>query len=87
MKTLAQMLLMKSYQSPARLMGFREWCEKVYEPSKQFRLQRALLDPKKEETLAPNLISTGAINGGEEVEGRRSSPTPGPTGGAISSVV
>ena len=87
MKTLAQMLLAESKQSPTRLMGFREWCEKVDEPSKELRLQRALLDPTKGETLAPNLISTGAINGGEEVEGRRSSPTPSPTGGAISPVV
>jgi len=23
-----------------RLMGFREWCDKVYEPSKQMRLER-----------------------------------------------
>ena len=80
MKTLAEMLLMKSRQSPTRLMGFREWCEKVYEPSKQFRLQRALLELKKRDKLAPNLISTGAINGGEEVEGRRGSPAPRSTG-------
>jgi len=45
MKTLAEMLLMKSYQSPTRLMGFREWCEKVYEPSKRMREERwALLN-------------------------------------------
>jgi hypothetical protein len=23
-----------------RIMGFREWCDKVYEPSKQMRLER-----------------------------------------------
>ena len=45
MKTLAEMLLMKSRQSPTRLMGFREWCEKVYEPSKRMREERwALLN-------------------------------------------
>ena len=44
MKTLAQMLLAESKQSPTRLMGFREWCEKVYEPSKELRLQWALLN-------------------------------------------
>ena len=40
MKTLAEMLLRKSRQSPTRLMGFREWCEKVYEPSKRMREER-----------------------------------------------
>ena len=40
MKTLAEMLRAKSYQSPSRLMGFREWCEKVYEPSKRMREER-----------------------------------------------
>ena len=45
MKTLAQMLLIKSKQSPVRLMGFCEWCEKVYEPSKRMRAElRALLN-------------------------------------------
>ena len=43
MKTIAQMLLMKSKQSPARLMGFREWCDKVYEPSKRMREERLAL--------------------------------------------
>ena len=80
MKTLAERVLMKAHQSPARLLGFREWCEKVNEPSKQFRLQRALLELKKADKLAPNLISKGAINGGEEVEGRRGSPAPRSTG-------
>ena len=47
MKTLAQMLLAKSYQSPTRLMGFREWCEKVYEPSKELRLQWAILEAQR----------------------------------------
>ena len=45
MKTVAQMLLMKAHQSPTRLLGFREWCEKVYEPSKRLREERwALLN-------------------------------------------
>ena len=43
MKTLAQMLLMKSKQSPTRLMGFCEWCEKVYEPSTRMREERRAL--------------------------------------------
>ena len=43
MKTLAQMLLIKSKQSPVRLMGFREWCEKVYEPSMMLREERRLM--------------------------------------------
>ena len=43
MKTLAQMLLIKSKQSPTRLMGFREWCEKIYEPSMLLREERRLL--------------------------------------------
>ena len=43
MKTLAQMLLMKSKQSPTRLMGFCEWCEKVYEPSMMLREERRLM--------------------------------------------
>jgi len=47
MKTLAQMLLAESKQSPTRLMGFREWCEKVYEPSKRMREERlALLEAR-----------------------------------------
>jgi len=87
MKTLAEMLRAKSYQSPTRLMGFREWCQKVWEPSKRFRLQRALLELKKRDKLVPNLISTGALNGGEEMEGRRGSSPPFPIGRTISSVV
>ena len=43
MKTVAQMLLTKSKQPAVRLMGFREWCEKVYEPSKRMREERRAL--------------------------------------------
>ena len=43
MRTLAQTLLIKSEQSPVRLMGFREWCEKVYEPSMMLREERRLM--------------------------------------------
>ena len=43
MKTVAQMLLTKSKQPTVRLMGFREWCEKVYEPSKRMREERRAL--------------------------------------------
>jgi len=43
MKTVAQMLLIKSKQSPVRLMGFREWCEKVCEPSMLLREERRLM--------------------------------------------
>ena len=43
MITLAEMLLIKFQHPPARLMGFREWCEKVYEPSKRMREERRAL--------------------------------------------
>ena len=43
MKTLAQMLLIKSKQSPVRLMGVREWCDKVYDPSMLLREERRLM--------------------------------------------
>ena len=47
MKTLAQMLLAKSQHPPARLLGFREWCDKVYEPSKRMREERlAMLEAR-----------------------------------------
>jgi hypothetical protein len=32
--------LNKPLSSPRRLMGFREWCEKVWEPSKRMREER-----------------------------------------------
>jgi hypothetical protein len=34
-------------KKPKRLMGFKEWCEKVYEPSKRMRQERlALLEAR-----------------------------------------
>ena len=56
MKTLAEMLLMKSYQSPTRLMGFREWCEKVYEPSKRMRAERRALLNKQTLNKDPGTV-------------------------------
>ena len=43
MKTVAQMLLAKSKQPKIRLLGFREWCEGVWEPSKRMREKRRAL--------------------------------------------
>ena len=56
MKTLAQMLLIKSKQSPVRLMGFREWCEKVYEPSKRMRAERRALLNKQTLNKDPGTV-------------------------------
>ena len=56
MRTFAQMLLAKSKQSPARLMGFREWCEKVYEPSKRMREERRALLNKQTLNKDPGIV-------------------------------
>jgi len=56
MRTLAQMLLIKSKQSPVRLMGFCEWCEKVYEPSKRMREERRALLNKQTLNKDPGTV-------------------------------
>ena len=38
--TLKNKKLKVSTRPVRRLMGFREWCDKVYEPSKRMRLER-----------------------------------------------
>ena len=70
-----------------RLMGFKEWCETVWEPSKQLTAKGALLDPKNSDKLAPADLVAGAGNGGQKMERRRGAPPPRPTGRAISPVV
>lgn len=37
--------LNKPLSAPRRLMGFREWCEKVWEPSKLMRENSAFSSP------------------------------------------
>ena len=56
MKTVAQMLLIKSQHPPARLMGFREWCEKVYEPSQRMREERRALLSKQTLNKDPGMV-------------------------------
>ena len=45
LQTIKAKTVNNSARSPRRLIGFREWCEKVYEPSKRMREERwALLN-------------------------------------------
>jgi hypothetical protein len=80
MKPTINKVLSKSKNPVRRLLGFREWCEMVWEPSKEFRRQRSLLPLTTGETIDPYQGTMEADNGGKEVEGRRSSPAPRSTG-------
>ena len=42
--------------APKRLLGFREWCQQVYEPSKELRLQSAMMETQRinKESVASN---------------------------------
>jgi hypothetical protein len=57
-------------KTPKRFMGFREWCETVWDPTQKRIAQGALLDSKKPYKLATADLGAGAENGAKEMEGR-----------------